>query len=88
MPFRHPRSDQFFSSGQEEVEALEIQRRQLVRFGETPNGIAGLFPTQRYHGARMALAESDVSPVNSTRTEFSGGTPHRNTLLSHPIPKE
>jgi hypothetical protein len=40
MPFRHHRSDQFFSLGQEELPAPEIQRRQLARFDETANVFA------------------------------------------------
>ena len=55
-----PPSDQFFSSGQEELPAPEIQRRQLVRFGETTNVIAGLFPTERYHEALGNVTPDDV----------------------------
>ena len=51
MLFCRSRAGQFFSSGQEELQAPEIQRRQLVRFDETANVIAGVLPTERCYEA-------------------------------------
>ena len=55
-----PPSEQFLALGQKELPAPEIQRRQLVRFGEATNIIAGLFPTERRHEALGTVTPDDV----------------------------